>query len=125
MTSGDMGEVAAGAGWAREAITNGAVRAMKDCVGRGPTTAKTYLFDDYVVVVMRDALTVSEKGLVERGDTDVVAEFRSRTSAAAGAAIVATVQAITGSVVVDRAAVLLPSAATHIELLALEPASSG
>ena len=47
MTSGDMGEVAAGAGWAREAITNGAVRAMKDCVGRGPTTAKTYLFDDF------------------------------------------------------------------------------
>jgi uncharacterized protein YbcI len=57
-------------------ISNAIVGILREYYGRGPTKAKTYIFDDYVVTVLQDILTTVEHTLVERGHQDLVREVR-------------------------------------------------
>jgi uncharacterized protein YbcI len=57
-------------------ISNGIVGIFSECYGRGPTKAKTYLFDDYVVTVLEEILTKVESTLVENGEEDLVRRVR-------------------------------------------------
>ena len=43
------------------AISNAIVKIYSDSYGRGPTKAKTYAFDDYVLCVLEDILTTVER----------------------------------------------------------------
>ena len=47
-------------------ISNAIVGIFSECYGRGPTKAKTYLFDNYVLCVLEDILTTVERTLVSR-----------------------------------------------------------
>jgi uncharacterized protein YbcI len=49
--------------------------------GKGPTSAKSYLFDDLLLVVMRDGLTTAERTMLgfDRGDLVRVSGRSSRT----------------------------------------------
>lgn len=60
------------------AISNAIVKIYSDAYGRGPTKAKTYAFDDYVLCVLEDILTTVERTLVERGEEDLVRSVRLR-----------------------------------------------
>jgi uncharacterized protein YbcI len=57
-------------------ISNSIVGIHRDCYGRGPTKAKTYMFDNYVVTVFEDFLTTVENTLVENGKEGLVREVR-------------------------------------------------
>ncbi|MBD0281561.1 MAG: DUF2294 domain-containing protein [Thermoleophilaceae bacterium] len=58
------------------AVSNAIVRILSECYGRGPTKAKTYVFDNYVVCVLEDFLTTVERTLVEYGREELVRTVR-------------------------------------------------
>lgn len=58
------------------AVSNAVVSIFSECYGRGPTKAKSYAFDDYVVVVLEDLLTTVERTLVNNGESDLVRRVR-------------------------------------------------
>jgi len=64
-----QGEIAA-------AISDSIVGIFSDSYGRGPTKAKTYLFDDYAFTVLEDILTTVEQTLVANGHEDLVRAVR-------------------------------------------------
>jgi uncharacterized protein YbcI len=57
-------------------VSNAVVSIFSECYGRGPTKAKSYAFDDYVVVVLEDLLTTVERTLVNNGESDLVRRVR-------------------------------------------------
>lgn len=57
-------------------VSNGIVQIFSDSYGRGPTKAKSYHFDNFVVTVLEDILTTVEETLVDRGEIDLVRQVR-------------------------------------------------
>ena len=51
---------------------------QKTAFGKGPTSTRSYLFDDMLLIVMRDGLTVAEKTMLEFGQGDLVRNFRQQ-----------------------------------------------
>jgi uncharacterized protein YbcI len=51
---------------------------QKLAFGKGPTHTKSYMFDDMLLVVMRDGLTVAEHTMVGFGQEDLVRNFRQQ-----------------------------------------------
>jgi uncharacterized protein YbcI len=58
------------------AVSNAVVQILSECYGRGPTKAKSYMFDNYVFTVLEDMLTTVEETLVARGRSDLVRDMR-------------------------------------------------
>lgn len=52
------------------------VRAQKQYFGLGPTRTKSYMMDDFLLIVMRGGQTVAEKTMLEFGQEDLVRTFR-------------------------------------------------
>jgi uncharacterized protein YbcI len=57
-------------------ISREVVKTFKEYYGKGPTSAKSYMFDDMLFVVMRGGLNASEKFLLEKDEVDVVRQYR-------------------------------------------------
>jgi uncharacterized protein YbcI len=57
-------------------ISTEVVKTFKEYYGKGPTSAKSYMFDDMLFVVMRGGLNASEKFLLEKDEVDVVRQYR-------------------------------------------------
>jgi uncharacterized protein YbcI len=64
------------AGGLLSTISNEMVKAQKQYFGRGPTNAKSYMLDDFLIIVMRGGLTQSEKSMLEFEQADKVRDFR-------------------------------------------------
>src|SRR5215210_1688325 len=62
----------------RSEISNAMVGLMKRFYGKGPTKAKTYINDNYILCVLQDGLTRNEQTLIEAGEEMLVREFRLR-----------------------------------------------
>jgi uncharacterized protein YbcI len=60
------------------AVSNAIVKIFSESYGRGPTKAKTYAFDDYLLCVLEDILTTVERTLVEKGEEALVRTVRLR-----------------------------------------------
>jgi uncharacterized protein YbcI len=58
------------------AVSSAVVRILSECYGRGPTKAKSYAFDDYVLCVLEDILTTVERTLVDKGQEALVRRVR-------------------------------------------------
>lgn len=59
------------------AVTNGVVQLFREYYGRGPTKAKSFLLDGYIVVcVLEDTMTTVEQTLAKSGNTDLVRQVR-------------------------------------------------
>jgi uncharacterized protein YbcI len=52
------------------------VKTFKEYYGKGPLSAKSYMLDDMLFVVMRGGLTASEKFLLKKDEVDVVRQYR-------------------------------------------------
>jgi len=59
-------------------ISTEMVRAQKKYFGKGPTSAKSYMLDDFLLIVMRENRTVAERTMVDFGRADLVREFRQQ-----------------------------------------------
>jgi uncharacterized protein YbcI len=57
-------------------VSNAVVGILAECYGRGPTKAKTYALDRFLVCVEEDFLTTVEETLIERGREDLVRQVR-------------------------------------------------
>ena len=57
-------------------VSNAMVRAQKEFFGKGPESAKSYVLDDLLIVVMRGGLTTAEKTMLDFGHPDQVRAFR-------------------------------------------------
>jgi uncharacterized protein YbcI len=68
MTVGDGDRMAA--------VSNAVVGILSECYGRGPTKAKSYAFDNFILCVLEDFLTTVERTLVERGEEELVRSVR-------------------------------------------------
>ena len=82
------------------AISNAIVAIFAEYYGRGPTKAKTYSFDNYLVAVLEDILTTVERTLVERGEEALVRKVRLTFQEATAERFMSAVSEIAGREVV-------------------------
>jgi uncharacterized protein YbcI len=73
----DQGETGhASRGTLHMAISNAVVRLLREYTGRGPTTSRTTIRDNVVLVMLEQTLTKGEESLVKKGRADKVIEIR-------------------------------------------------
>ena len=77
-------------------ISNGIVGLVKECYGKGPQQAKTYVDDDLVVVVLRGGFTAVEQTLLDSGHTEAVLRQRQLFATVMRERFTAIVEAETG-----------------------------
>ena len=82
------------------AISNAIVTLFAEYYGRGPTKAKTYAFDNYLITVLDDILTTVERTLVDLGEQDLVRKVRLTFQEATADRFTSAVSEITGREVV-------------------------
>src|SRR3954454_7552446 len=82
-------------------ISTEVVRTLKESFGKGPVKAKSYLLDDFLLVVMRGGATVAEETMLERGHGDMVRQFRQTYQNEMGDPLIAKIEALTGRTVVN------------------------
>ena len=51
---------------------------QKAAFGKGPVSTKSYMFDDMLLIVMREGLTQAERTMLDFGRQDLVREFRQQ-----------------------------------------------
>lgn len=71
-----MASAATISGPARQNISRSLVALFKEQFGRGPTSARTYVNDDVITVVLQDMLTPAEKTLADNDQAAVVNDMR-------------------------------------------------
>jgi uncharacterized protein YbcI len=84
----------------RSAISNEAVQILRRYTGRGPTKARTHIFDDLVSILMGETLTQAEQTLVDAGDWPRVEALRLEMQKAMREDLVGMVEKHTGRKVI-------------------------
>jgi uncharacterized protein YbcI len=82
------------------AVSNATVSIFSECYGRGPTKAKSYAFDNYVLTVLEDILTTVERTLVDKGEEELVRSVRLTFQEATSERLTSEVARIVGREVV-------------------------
>jgi uncharacterized protein YbcI len=80
-------------------ISREIVRLHARLFGRGPTRAKTFLYDDFALCILEDVLTRAEKTLVTAGNTEQVHATRMAFQEAVRPEFVALAEEATGRTV--------------------------
>lgn len=96
MDPGGLSEQAVGSGEVAAAVSNAVVRIHADHHGRGPTRAKTYVFDDVIVTVMEEGAAPVERTLADAGEEGLIQSLRTRVQDAISDELKAAVEEITG-----------------------------
>ena len=81
-------------------LSNEMVQAQKEYYGKGPTKAKSYMLDDFLVIVMRGGVLPAERTMIDAGREDAVREFRQEFQNEMGARLIARIEELTGRNVV-------------------------
>ena len=102
-------------------ISTAMVRAMRDYYGKGPTKAKTYMFDDYVFVVMEGGVTRVEETLLRSGKDHLVREVRQTFQNEMAEEFSATIENMTGRKVIGYQSQIIFAPDTSFEIFLLEP----
>jgi uncharacterized protein YbcI len=102
------------------AVSNAVVQILSECYGRGPTRAKTYVFDNYCFVVMHDIFTTVERTLIGRGKEELVRTTRLAFQEALGERFIEAVQENLGRTVRSYHSQIIIEPPTGIEFFILE-----
>ncbi len=78
------------------AVSRCIIRLLREHIGRGPTTARTTIHEDVVLVTLHQPLTKAEQLLVNKGRTDMVLELRRECQDAIRRDAIAEIGEITG-----------------------------
>jgi len=78
------------------AISQAAVALLSEYTGRGPTEARTYINEDFIIVVLYDTLTSEERAIVRDGSADLVLSARQAFQKAMRPELVASVERFSG-----------------------------
>ena len=106
-------------------VSNAILGIFVECYGRGPTKAKSYMFDDYLVTVLDDLLTTVESTLVKNGKEHLVREVRLSFQEAVADKFTDAVTAITGRKVLTYHSQVTFHPARGFEIFVLEPEEGG
>jgi len=106
-------------------ISTEVVRTLKESFGKGPVRAKSYLLDDFLLVVMRGGATVAEETMLERGHGDLVRQFRQTYQNEMGDSLIAKIEALTGRKVVNYQSQVLFDPQIVIEIFFFEGRGGG
>ena len=112
-------------GAVRSAISRAIVRIHAEAYGKGATQAKTYAWDNLVVTVLRDLLTVAERTLIDAGRADTVREMRNTFQFSLERRFRAEVEQLTGRRVFSFMSQVDPAAGLGVEVFVLEPLGDG
>ena len=77
-------------------LSNEMVRAQKKYFGKGPTSAKSYMLDDLLIIVMRGGMTIAEHTMVDFDQEDRVRSFRQTFENEMTERLTSVVEEITG-----------------------------
>ena len=102
------------------AISNAVVGIFSEYYGRGPTKAKSYVFDNYVLCVLEDILTTVERTLVERGQEDLVRTVRLTFQEAVSDTFTGAVSEIMGRKVISYHSQVIFDPPMGFEIFVLE-----
>jgi uncharacterized protein YbcI len=105
----------------RSAISQAIVRIHSEHYGKGATQAKTYTWDNVVVTVLRDVLTVVERTLVDVGRADTVREVRSAFQITMEPTFRSTIERLTGRRVRSFMSQVDPVGGLGVEVFVLAP----
>jgi uncharacterized protein YbcI len=105
----------------RSAISQAIVRIHAEHYGKGATQAKTYVWDNVVVTVLRDVLTVAERTLVEADRADKVRELRATFQFGLEPTIRTAIERLTGRRVDSVMSQVDPDRGLGVEVFVLEP----
>jgi uncharacterized protein YbcI len=76
------------------------VQAMKQYYGKGPVSAKSYLVDDLLFIVMREGITQAEQTMLDAGREGTVRNFRQEFENEMTEVLTRMVERVTGRHVV-------------------------
>lgn len=108
-------------GSVRTELENAIVALFKRYYGQGPSAAKAWLLDDYVVVVMEEGLNRSEQTLVAAGREDVVRNYRLDFEQTVAEEAKSAVTAVLGRRAVSYHSQIVFHPVRTFELFVLEP----
>jgi uncharacterized protein YbcI len=109
-------------GAVRSAISQAIVSIHAEHYGKGATQAKTYAWDNLVVCVLKDVLTVAERTLVDVGRPEAVREIRTTFQSTMEATFRAAVERLTGRAVRSFMSQVDPTTGLGVEVFVLDPA---
>jgi uncharacterized protein YbcI len=109
----------------RSAISQAIVKIHADHYGKGATQAKTYVWDNLVVTVLRDVLTVAERTLVDVGRTDTVHDVRNTFQCTMEATFREAIEHLTGRRVESFMSQVDANNGLGVEVFVLEPLEGG
>lgn len=101
-------------------ISNAIVKAQKEHFGRGPDSAKSYMFDDLLFVVMRGGITVAEQTMLDFGQQDLVRNFRQQFENEMTSRLVGVVEELTGRRVLTYQSQILFSPHVVVEVFVFD-----
>lgn len=117
--------VAAIDGATRSAISQAIVQIHAEHYGKGATQAKTYVWDNLVVTVLRDVLTVAERTLIDVDRADTVRDLRTTFQHSLEPTFRAAVERLTGRSVHSFMSQVDPANGLGVEVFVLEPLADG
>ncbi len=109
----------------RSAISQAIVRIHAEHYGKGATQAKTYVWDNLVVTVLRDVLTVAERTLIDVDKPDTVREVRTTFQLSLEQTFRSSVERLTGRRVHSFMSQVDPANGLGVEVFVLEPVDGG
>ena len=105
----------------RASLANAMVGLFKTYYGRGPTAAKAWLLDDYILVVLEGGLSRNEETLLAAGKADVVRGYRLAFQEAVADTAIGAVQDLTGRRVANYHSQIVFEPTRAFEIFVLEP----
>ena len=102
-------------------VSNAVVQIFRECYGRGPTKAKSYQFDNYVITVLEDIFTTVEETLVQNGEDDLVRRVRVTFQEAVADRFMEAVSEAMGRKVISYHSQVIVDPPTGFEVFILEP----
>jgi uncharacterized protein YbcI len=108
-------------GEVRASIATGLVKLHSQYYGKGPTQARTYMWDDLVVAVLRGGFTTVEETLVREGEEDTVHHMRRSFQKAMADEFRSVVEQATGRKVHAYLSQIHATQGVAAEVFVLEP----
>ena len=97
-------------------ISTEMTRAQKRYFGVGPTSTKSYMLDDFLMIVMRGSQTVAEKTMLDFGEHDLVRAFRQAFENQMTAKLTGMIEELTGRKVLGYQSQILFEPEVVVEL---------
>lgn len=107
------------------AISSRMVQIFSESYGKGPTKAKTYMFEDYVFCVLEDILTTVERTLLDAGHQDLIRTVRLTFQEELADRFTGSVEELTGRRVATYHSQVVFNPPMAFEIFVLEPEAGG